>query len=1012
MNVLDITPGYQAPAGVQVGELVEMEVRVEIPEGFMRDATIQVTLPEGMSLEEITNYEHPDDMYFSAGSSTQVYNAITVEALGQGEENEGRVITMYTGDIDNGSSDNDEAEYLTLGFTATVLNSEVNQNGYLLSTLGTIEYLSPINGSYTTEYDNANLELREPELDVSIEFFEPELLPGGQTFVTITIEHAESSLGHAYNVDIVNDLPLGLQFVNGSFLSECEELLTAPPTNSFGSITCEWDSIPLGVTCELVYSVQVVNGYPPCTEAVNDIELRYTSGFEAHYDTLTYGPVNSLGVRRTGDPTDIGGDLNDHLSIDSSVLDVVSGTLNQPIIVGNDEFCAGAELNIQIPEYAGTFVEYHWEGPGVPDGYNSNQLILPNPVPDDSGEYTVYIQVGQCLSPISDPFQVNVLENPSVVFEDVNVPCISGVDDLILEADVSGGVGPYDFVWSGPNFLSSDSLAVIENASEDNTGVYSLIVTDSQGCSSVEQMAQVSISTAPPTPEIENGVELCEGLNFQLDCNVYPGAEGYHWMTPNGEVITDTPFLTVSGADPLASGEYTVFVQFEECATDPSFSVEAIVHPTPELPEIIANSIELCSGEDLVLTTDAEGDLFTWSGPDGYEFSGSTANPPFIVDIDLLEAGTYELTVTDGICSSETAEIDIIVNPTPNAPGLASNSPLCVGDLLLLTTSSNASAYEWTLPDNSTETTSSGSLTIQETTVTDAGDYLLSVFDGNCWSEPSPIENVQVDVIPSEQAYAGANVVACQDEAVLVQASNDETLTGFWESPGQTLQLASPNNQTTAVTGAQQGETYNLTWSLYTDGCGVYSVDQVTIYAPVDPIANDDVFEMVEGESEDVFVIENDVPGPVEYTIEIVDFPDYGTAQVAENILIEYRPDVNYDGPDEIIYEMCLNDCPTMCDTAIVRIMVFPYLAIPDIITPNNDGANDMLVIEGIERFPDNEIYIYNRWGRKVYSTENYKNDWDATFQGKPLPDGTYYYVFNNRATGENLGTGYITVHQ
>ncbi len=38
---------------------------------------------------------------------------------------------------------------------------------------------------------------------------------------------------------------------------------------------------------------------------------------------------------------------------------------------------------------------------------------------------------------------------------------------------------------------------------------------------------------------------------------------------------------------------------------------------------------------------------------------------------------------------------------------------------------------------------------------------------------------------------------------------------------------------------------------------------------------------------------------------------------------------------------------------------------------------------------------VYNRYGTKVYESNNYVNDWDGTYNGKPLPDATYYYVLN-----------------
>ncbi len=67
-------------------------------------------------------------------------------------------------------------------------------------------------------------------------------------------------------------------------------------------------------------------------------------------------------------------------------------------------------------------------------------------------------------------------------------------------------------------------------------------------------------------------------------------------------------------------------------------------------------------------------------------------------------------------------------------------------------------------------------------------------------------------------------------------------------------------------------------------------------------------------------------------------------------------------------------------------------IVIPNIITPNGDGINDYFVIKGADNY-NVSVKIYNRWGVKVYEDNNYLNNWNGTFNGKPLSDGTYYYI-------------------
>jgi len=71
---------------------------------------------------------------------------------------------------------------------------------------------------------------------------------------------------------------------------------------------------------------------------------------------------------------------------------------------------------------------------------------------------------------------------------------------------------------------------------------------------------------------------------------------------------------------------------------------------------------------------------------------------------------------------------------------------------------------------------------------------------------------------------------------------------------------------------------------------------------------------------------------------------------------------------------------------------------IPNTITPNNDGDNDVWIIEHLELFPDAVIEIFDRWGRLIYRRVNPDpaNVWDGNSQdGKEMPMDSYYYVID-----------------
>ena len=96
-----------------------------------------------------------------------------------------------------------------------------------------------------------------------------------------------------------------------------------------------------------------------------------------------------------------------------------------------------------------------------------------------------------------------------------------------------------------------------------------------------------------------------------------------------------------------------------------------------------------------------------------------------------------------------------------------------------------------------------------------------------------------------------------------------------------------------------------------------------------------------------------------------------------------------------------------------VKVIVIPHLVIPNGITPNGDGLNDVWVIDNIDRYPNVEIEIYNRWGELLFYSKGYppSERWDGTYKGKKLPTGTYYYVIklNDPIETEPI-TGPITI--
>ncbi|AND64287.1 hypothetical protein AX766_07615 [Flavobacterium covae] len=119
-------------------------------------------------------------------------------------------------------------------------------------------------------------------------------------------------------------------------------------------------------------------------------------------------------------------------------------------------------------------------------------------------------------------------------------------------------------------------------------------------------------------------------------------------------------------------------------------------------------------------------------------------------------------------------------------------------------------------------------------------------------------------------------------------------------------------------------------------------------------------------------------------------------------------------GTYTIPYKICLlTPFNTICDTATVTVRVEPSnkeeFVIYNHMTPNGDGNNDVFFIDGIDKFPNNSVEVYNRWGVLVYEAKGYNNN-DRSFRGissgrvtikqlEELPEGTYYYMFKYEDT-------------
>ncbi|MFM2326035.1 MAG: hypothetical protein RIR31_237, partial [Bacteroidota bacterium] len=128
-------------------------------------------------------------------------------------------------------------------------------------------------------------------------------------------------------------------------------------------------------------------------------------------------------------------------------------------------------------------------------------------------------------------------------------------------------------------------------------------------------------------------------------------------------------------------------------------------------------------------------------------------------------------------------------------------------------------------------------------------------------------------------------------------------------------------------------------------------------------------------------------------------------------------------GTERAFYTIC--DEHGVCDTIEVRANVRAKevetptevekdktLRIYNGFSPNGDNVNDVFRIDNIEYYPQNTLHIYNRWGNLVFNKEGYNNDWNGTFDGNHLPEGTYFFVLKPKPNSKEEKTGYLQIER
>ena len=684
--------------------------------------------------------------------------------------------------------------------------------------------------------------------------------------------------------------------------------------------------------------------------------------------TLTINPVGLSDTSSFYNVMISGTCLPNDSSIKVSLMLIATPTITiQP---ASQTVCAGSSVNFSVTT-VGTGLTYQWEngtvslinGGNISGATTATLTINPATISDTSSFYNVVIN-GTCLlqdTSIKVSLKINL--PPTITTQPASQTVCTGSAVSFSVAATGTGI-IYQWKNGTVNLINGGDYAGVNTATlninpanlSDTSSFYNVVVSGTCLPNDTSIKVSLKINTAPSITTQPIGQTVCTGSSASFSVVATGTGVVYQWRNGMVNLVNggnfsgvNTATLTINPANLSdTSSFYNVMISGTCLPNDSSIKVSLQVNPLPTVTANASTTV-VCAGSSVTLTGGGA-TSYVWTG-------GVTDGIVFIP----LATNTYTVTGTNGNNCSNTATITVTVNTLPISAVPSSNSPVCTGSALNLSTPTIIGAtYNWTGPNSFTSANQNPSLS--PATLIEAGTYSLTVSIGGCSSATSTVTTI----------VTNCAIVNNSDLSVVKTVNNAYPLIGNTVVFTITATNLGPNNATGVIVGdtLQNGYSYvssTATMGSYNSSTGIWTIGNLN-----------------DGASAVLTV-----------TAKVLAAGNYVNTAVIQGSGID-----------------------TNAVNNISTIVTYPTdFFIPQGFSPNGDNINDLFVIRGIEYYPLNTFTIFNRWGDEVFSAKPYQSTWDGKSTkgvrvgGDDLPVGTYFYILD-LGNGSDIYKGTIYLNR